>query len=140
MCVCWVIPKVPCIPGPCCVQGRRPPPLPPPPRYHGHHQPTVQVNLAAAQAEAALAAFKQGLPLPPTVDLPTPIVPGTAGAAMAAAGNAVAGTHNAAAVAAGTLPPAVAALAAGVGALGGGLLPTPCVELTNMITADVVFG
>jgi len=121
----------------------RPPPLqctPPPPLAV-----CLQVNIAAAQAEAALTAFQQGLPLPPNVGLPSALAPGSAGAAMAAAGNLAAGGHNAGAAAAGVLPMAsvpgvlpggLLGVAAGVlpGVVSGGL-PTPFVVVNGMINA-----
>lgn len=107
----------------------------------------MQVNAAAAQAEAALTAFQAGLPLPPNaVGLPTALAPGSAGAAMAAAGNLAATGHNAAAAAAGVLPAAMPGLLPGVGGvLGaaaglvpGGLLPTPYVVVNGMISSAVL--
>lgn len=113
-----------------------------------------QVNLAAQQAEAALAAFKQGVPVGQLagggadVAAPVALVPGSQGANMAAAGNLVAAGHN---VAAGV--PAVAAAAAAAGALpaaaAGGLagliaengassVPTPFLCVTGMVTAAVL--
>lgn len=106
------------------------------------------------QAEAALAAFQQGLPLPAAP--PTALAPGSAGAAMAAAGNLVATSHNAAAAAAGTLPPvtpaALAVAAPGVLAGAGGLLgvaaggsgllgslaPTAFLAVTGMVSAQAL--
>lgn len=106
-----------------------------------------QVNAAAAQAEAALAAFQQGAAstglatIAPVADLAA----GSAGANMAAAGNA------AAAAAAGTgaypgPPPVTMAVTDPLAQLGGVLVneigssrvPTPFLCVSGMITADVL--
>jgi hypothetical protein len=120
----------------------------------------LQVHQAAAQAEAALAAFQSGVPMP-NIGAAEALLPGSAGANMAAAGNAAAANHNEAAVAAGTVP--AAALAAGVGPFpgppgavpasgpgshaaaamlvteaGASSVPTPYVVVVGMITPDVL--
>jgi hypothetical protein len=134
-----------------------PPPSPP--------SPLLQVHQAAAQAEAALAAFQSGAALPtPNIGTAEALLPGSAGANMAAAGNAAAAGHNEAAVAAGTVSAAMLAAAGGVfpgppgavepsppasgaaaaaGALlvaeaGSSSVPTPYVVVGGMITPDVL--
>jgi hypothetical protein len=109
----------------------------------------LQVNAAAAQAEAALTAFQQGLPLPPSaIEAPAALAPGSAGAAMAAAGNLAAGGHAAGGGVLpgvqGLLPGAVPGLLPGVGGLLGGaaglaaLVPTPFVVVNGMISSAVL--
>jgi hypothetical protein len=121
---------------------------------------SLQVHQAAAQAEAALAAFQSGVPMP-NIGAAEALLPGSAGANMAAAGNAAAANHNEAAVAAGMVP--AAALVAGVGPFpgppgavpasgpgsnaaaamlvteaGASSVPTPYVVVVGMITPDVL--
>uniref|UniRef100_A0A383WCK0 RRM domain-containing protein n=1 Tax=Tetradesmus obliquus TaxID=3088 RepID=A0A383WCK0_TETOB len=122
-----------------------------------------KVHQAAAQAEAALAAFQSGAGIPlPSIAAAEALLPGTAGAHMAAAGNAAAAGHNEAAVAAGTVPaealaaaagpfpgpPGGAAAGAGVGPApagaalvteaGASSIPTPYVVVAGMITPEVL--
>lgn len=111
----------------------------------------VQVQEAAAQAEAALTAFKrggEGLPIVPGATLPGG-QPGSVGAAMAAAGKAAADGHNAAAVAAGTLSaaqaqgpgvppqPAAAAAADASSLLAPGVVPGLLQLQTGMLAAGL---
>ncbi|KAF6258610.1 hypothetical protein COO60DRAFT_1102223 [Scenedesmus sp. NREL 46B-D3] len=95
-----------------------------------------KVHQAAAQAEAALAAFQSGAGLPPPgAGAGEAPLPGSAGAHMAAAGNAAAAGHNEAAVAAGTVPAAAALLVTEAGASAS---PTPYLVVVGMITPEVL--
>jgi hypothetical protein len=124
----------------------------------------LQLHQASAQAEAALAAFQSGASLPlPNIAAAEALLPGSAGANMAAAGNAAASGLNDAAVAAGTVsaatlaavagmpfpgppgavgpsPPASTAAAAAfmVSESGASSVPTPYVVVKGMITPDVL--
>src|SRR5689334_4893492 len=113
------------------------------------HGVLLQVNQAAAQAEAALAAFQQGPPsasglatIAPVATLPE----GSAGASMAAAAAAAVGALAGGAPYPGPPPLSTMVVTDPLLQLGGALVneigssrvPTPFLCVAGMITADVL--